>query len=360
MNIQDIVIIILASGIGFGYLMKARTYDIYEKEPILKLLIVATIGGFVSVFVSLFIYEFVSVKRNFPDAIIKIGLIEESSKLLALVLLYRLIKKDFNEIVDGIIYITAIALGFSVIENIIYSFASEEPFALLFQRSIYSTIGHISFSGYLGIAFYIHKRVHRNYFGIFLAIVLASVAHGFYDGVIFHRELSFLFKFVFIGLIFLQFLLLRTSLGFSKFRKDFDPDIFTETENTAFLNCSRCDKSIRPNELIFWKIKGGKCDTCNSMVLNAENLTQALRYFRPMVKPRRFFNRLSNSDRIISLDNEDKILFNTKRNMISGDFDELGKWFKENNKADRMQIINKPIIGSILKYLGLRYVVDNK
>ena len=218
MNTQDILIIAVASLIGIVYLIKVRSYDIYEKESFLKLLIVAIAGGIISVFTSLFLYEFVEVKRNFVDAIIKIGFIEESSKLIALMIIYYFIKNDFNEIVDGIIYITAISLGFAIIENIFYVINSDTPISLLFQRSIFSVIGHISFSGYMGIAYYIHKRVTSNYLGIILSVVLASLAHGFYDGVIFHGELSFLFKFVFVGLIFLQFWLLKTTLGFSKFR----------------------------------------------------------------------------------------------------------------------------------------------
>ncbi|NJK98431.1 MAG: PrsW family intramembrane metalloprotease [Bacteroidales bacterium] len=160
---------------------------------------------------------FVEVQRNFFGAIFKIGLIEEFSKLLALMVVYYFIKKEFNEIVDGIIYITAISLGFAILENISYSLSSEDPFTLLFHRSVFSVLGHISFSGYMGISFYIHKKIRKNYLGIGLSVLLAALAHGFYDGVIFHPELNFLFNFIFIALIFLQFWFLKTALGFSEF-----------------------------------------------------------------------------------------------------------------------------------------------
>ena len=131
MSTQSILIILIASLIGLAYLIKVRSYDIYEKESFWRLLIVAIVGGFLSVIFALYFYESVDVRLNFLDAIIKIGFIEESSKLLALALIYLFIKKDFNEIVDGIIYITAISLGFAIIENISYCFRSEEPFLLL-------------------------------------------------------------------------------------------------------------------------------------------------------------------------------------------------------------------------------------
>src|SRR5690554_4808201 len=178
---QIVIISIVASLIGVGYLIKIRSYDIYEKEPFIALFLVAVCGGILSI-VYTFVYVFFDVKENFVDAIIKIGLIEEFAKFMALVTVYPFIKKNFNEIVDGILYISAISLGFSVIENVFYAMDSDQPFSLLFQRSIFSTLGHLSFSGYMGIAFYIHKRIHKNYVGIVFSIVLAALAHGFYDG----------------------------------------------------------------------------------------------------------------------------------------------------------------------------------
>jgi len=115
LEIQDIVIIVLAFLIGIAFLLKIRSYDIYEKEPFRKLLLVMIIGGIISIGTSMFLYRFVEINLNIIDAILKIGLIEEFSKLIALFIAYQFIKNDFNEIVDGLIYITAVALGFSII-----------------------------------------------------------------------------------------------------------------------------------------------------------------------------------------------------------------------------------------------------
>jgi len=359
MNSQDIFIIITASLIGVLYLMKVRSYDIYEKESFVKLLIVAIAGGIISVFTSLFIYEFVDVNRNFGDAIIKIGLIEESSKLIALMIIYYYIKKDFNEIVDGIIYITAISLGFAIIENIFYVINSDTPLLLLFQRSVFSIIGHISFSGYMGIAYYIHKRVATNYIGIGLSIALASLAHGFYDGFIFHEELNFLFQFVFIGLIILQLWLLKTTLGFSKFRVKLEENTFKETDKMTFLYCCNCDSGIKSKELKFWKIRAGKCDTCNNIVFGSENIKRLFEYFRPILKVKKYLKKLSKHDRITNLDYDKKILFHTERYFLSADTKRLGTWLDESNTNDRLNILKIPVIGIVLKYLGLRYIIDN-
>jgi RsiW-degrading membrane proteinase PrsW (M82 family) len=358
MNLQDIAIIAIASLVGIAYLLKVRSYDIYEKEPFSVLLIVSIAGGIISVFTSLFLYKFVDVQLNFIDAIIKIGLIEELSKLIALILIFHFIKNNFNEIVDGIIYITAISLGFAIIENIFYAFGSDTPFLILFQRSIYSTLGHISFSGYMGVAYYIHKRVHKNYTGIILSIIVAAIAHGIYDGVIFHEKLNFLFKIVFIGLVILQFWLLKITLGFSKFRVELDETTFKQTDNTIFLYCCKCDSSIKNNELTFWKIKAGHCSICNSLVLNSENLIKLIQYFRPVLNAKIFIKKLPQNKRIISLNEGGNILFNTKRNVLSSPTIELGQWLKEKNCSDRKSILEMPFFGYFLKHIGLKHLID--
>lgn len=358
MNTHNILIITAASLIGIGYLIKVRSYDIYEKESFLKLLLVAIFGGAISVITSLFIYEFVEVKRNFIDAIVKIGFIEESSKLIALMIIYYFIRKDFNEIVDGIIYITAISLGFAIIENVFYVMSSNTPLLLLLQRSVYSVIGHISFSGYMGIAFYIHKKVASNYTGIALSVVLASLAHGFYDGVIFHGELNSVFQVVFVILIVLQLWLFKLTQGFSKFREQLAEDTFVESDETILFFCSNCDKSSKSNEYKFWKIRSGKCNSCNNLVFDSVNVIRLFQYFRPIVNMKKYYKRLSKQGRIITLDDQNKILFNTKRSFLSADSNSLGVWLKERNAYDRSSILNIPVIGLILRYLGLRYLID--
>ena len=360
MTTQDIFIIIISSLVGIIYLYKIRSYDLYEKEPFIKLLLVTVFGGVISITTSVIIYKFVEVKSNFTDAIFKIGLIEESSKLLTLVILYSLIiKKDFNEIVDGIIYISAISLGFSIIENINYSFKSQDPFFLLFQRSVYSVLGHLSFSGYMGIAFYIHKRVRKNVAGILLSLLLACLAHGFYDGILFHPVVNPLFNFVFFGLLFLQFYLLKTALSFSNYRKLLSESVFTETNEAAYLNCCKCDLSFKSQEFRFEEIRAGYCASCKNLILDLENLRRLYKYFRPLINFNKFVKQLPRKQRIIALDMDMKILYNTKRDFLSADINDLGIWLEENNKNDRTKVLELPIIGFIQKHLGLKYLTDS-
>jgi len=358
MLIQAFIIISLATLIGFAYLLKVRNYDIYEKEPITKLLLVAIVGGLISVISSTILYQFVTVKYNFINAIFKVGIIEELSKLLALVIVYRFIKKDFNEIVDGIIYITAVSLGFSIIENIFYAFKAEYPFAVLALRSVTSIIGHISFTGYMGIAFYIHKKVHKNYLGLLFALFLSSLAHGFYDGFLFHKELMAFFIFIFIALITFQIWFLRTALGFSNFREELASVKFIETDETVKGYCCRCEKFIENKEITYGNIKGCTCETCKNLIFNHKNILHLFRYFRPILKGKHFLKiQVFTKKRIINLDKENQILYDTKNKSLSAPIIDLSNWLMANNILDESSVLKRPLTGFIIKNIGLKYYI---
>jgi len=354
---MQVLVIALASFFGILYLWVIRSFDIYEKEPFFRLLLTAITGGSLAIIISLILYEFVTVRQTFTDAIIKVGLIEESSKFLALLLLYKLIRKDFDEIVDGIIYITAISLGFSIIENIKYASGAHYSIYILTVRSVISVLGHISFSGYIGIAFYIHKKIRKNYAGILLAICLASLAHGLYDGVLFQKELTAYFKLVFWGLLFFQVWLLKTVLGFSDFRRTLSKSVFHETDEKIFCYCCRCNKTFISNEYRFWKIKAGFCDSCNNFTVDAGNLINLIKYSRPVLNAKRYVKRLSGTMKNIALDKADKILFNYNRGFMSADINDLSDWLNESNKQDKIRMLNKPVVGFLLRNLGLKYIM---
>ena len=353
--------IIPAVLIGLAYLFYVRHLDIYEKEPIWKLLLVFAIGGFASVVISLILYTGVEVNHTFSDAFLKIGIIEEASKLLALILVYKIIGKDFNEIVDGIIYITAICLGFAVIENIFYTMNSLNPTSLLIQRSVFSVLGHISFSGSMGIAFYIHKKVHKNYLGILLSLIIAAMAHGLYDGVLFQQELNYTFNFVFIFLVLMQLRLYKLSLSFSLFKPKFSEEYFHPAKGGKYLKCANCDENHSNevyiyNELKSIKIEAAKCSNCNNMLMNYDNLKKTFKLFRPTRNLKKSLNNHRKFKRIFDLDKEENIKYNFQYHTLSAPFDTFGNWLKNKNIEDEKYIINFPVSGWILKIIGLRYL----
>ena len=74
-----ILISVLSLIIGLLYLAWFRSKDLYEPEPWTPLIIAMLAGGVLSVFISLFIYNFVPLEQNFLDAF-GVGLVEEFGK----------------------------------------------------------------------------------------------------------------------------------------------------------------------------------------------------------------------------------------------------------------------------------------
>lgn len=91
-------------------------------------------------------------------ALILFAFLEELAKLLAAVFIIRHHQIDFNQIVDGVIYLVVVALGFAFVENLYYLHAAYisgvgwshlvEIYAI---RSLGTMLGHAVFSGLLGL-----------------------------------------------------------------------------------------------------------------------------------------------------------------------------------------------------------------
>ncbi|MFT6279759.1 MAG: RsiW-degrading membrane proteinase PrsW (M82 family), partial [Flavobacteriales bacterium] len=277
----SVLVVVIALLIGIGYLMLLRSYDIYEKEPFSVMLVVGAAGGVISVTLSLLMYIFVDVQHTFFDAVFKIGVIEEFAKYFSFYMLFHFIRNQVDEIVDGLIYISCIALGFATIENILYAFGSDSPFLTLAVRAVTSTIGHMVFSGYIGLALYIHYRVRRNTIGLIFAMIYAIAAHGIYDGLLFeHQILAFHLGF---GLfIYIQWLVLKASLSFSHFRPKFSQDLFEKNGKTKKSFCSNCEIDIINPEIQFNKLKGSTCHQCDHLVFDLANWKKLMRYYRPI------------------------------------------------------------------------------
>ena len=82
-----------------------------------------------------------------------VGLIEEIAKFSAVKLIHH---KKISSITDAIEFFIIVALGFSFAENIIYFYnimqvrGAENVFLPFIFRSLFSTFGHVMFSGVLG------------------------------------------------------------------------------------------------------------------------------------------------------------------------------------------------------------------
>jgi len=353
MNNNIFLLVALSYLIGLIFLWIIRSYDKYDKEPFGRLILFSFLGGIFSILVATFLYFFVHPKFNLTDAILKIGTVEEFSKLLTLFILYRFIRKEFDEIVDGIIYVAAISLGFSVIENIFYTLQAEFPYTLLFKRFLFATIGHISFSVYMGIAFYVHKKIHRNYLGLFLSFIMAVLAHGLYDGFLFNPRLSPLFLLLYILLIVFQFRLLKVAYAYSKMKPDFSLSNMRFVHNRTYVQCCHCQQKDT-KVYHFNGIEICICQSCQKSILSKGNFKKLLKFYRPKLNHKAFIKSIELS--IPKHINDKKTLvYYPVKERLNADLTDLQNWLKHGNITD-LKNYHTGLEGKIFKQLGFKYL----
>lgn len=152
-----------APALLFAYLV--YWVDRYEKEPVLLLGVTFTWGvvvaaGFAFLFNTLlgmgvyFLTES-ETTANLATSTIFAPIVEESLKGLAVLIIFLLFRREFDSVLDGIIYAAVVALGFTATENAWY---------------IYNGYADGGVSGMLGL--------------IFVRVVLVGWQHPFYTSFI--------------------------------------------------------------------------------------------------------------------------------------------------------------------------------
>ncbi len=118
---------------------------------------------------------------NFVDAFLITAPLEELAKMLAFLLgIYW--HRQLDEPLDGIIYGTAVGLGFASVENVIYIRSYDEPM-LAPTRGFTATLAHVATSGALGffVGLSRFRPVSRLPFLWLAGLALAIAFHGVYD-----------------------------------------------------------------------------------------------------------------------------------------------------------------------------------
>lgn len=182
----EYILIALSFGIGLLCVRYLRSYDVHEQEPFGTMLAVTVWGGFVSVALSLFLYQLLQVNGlsagvGYPVNYVFVGLVEELAKLAALFLCWPIIRKEMDEPTDGLIYMACVALGFSLIENYFYALAHPHFNLLIGIRLLICTPMHIAFSLFMGLAFFWAMRYRGGWSVLFAAYMVASIYHAAYD-----------------------------------------------------------------------------------------------------------------------------------------------------------------------------------
>lgn len=90
---------------------------------------------------------------------------------------------EFDEPYDGIVYATAVSLGFATLENVLYAFMQPATFGMLMFRALLPVSGHALFGVFMGYSlgrarFSSGRRAKLH---LWTAILLPIVLHGVYD-----------------------------------------------------------------------------------------------------------------------------------------------------------------------------------
>jgi protease PrsW len=128
---------------------------------------------------------------DFATASIIAPIVEESLKGLAVLVVFFLFRKEFDSVLDGIIYAGITALGFAAIENVlyIYNYGYQEGgwsglWQLVFIRVILVGWQHPFYTAFTGIGLAI-ARMNRNFLVKILAVLggfsAAVFTHAFHN-----------------------------------------------------------------------------------------------------------------------------------------------------------------------------------
>jgi RsiW-degrading membrane proteinase PrsW (M82 family) len=156
--------------------------DRYDPEPPWLLSLAFAWGALVAVIVSFVINTLIgSLFGPEVGAVVSAPIFEEGSKGIGLIILLFFARREFDDILDGIVYAGVIALGFATVENVLYygrallSGGFEALAVIFFVRGILSPFAHVTFTAMTGIGCGIARESHN----IFVRLVMPLVGYGF-------------------------------------------------------------------------------------------------------------------------------------------------------------------------------------
>ncbi len=188
-----------ATALLFAYIL--YWLDRYEKEPLLLLggvflwgaVIAAGSAFIINTFLGLGIFVMTnsSFASDFATGSIVAPLVEETLKGLAVLAVFLVFRREFDSVLDGIIYAGVAALGFAATENTyyIYSYGFQESgwsgiLSLAFIRVILVGWQHPFYTAFFGIGL-ATARLNKNWFvkiiAPLLGLAVGMFAHAFHN-----------------------------------------------------------------------------------------------------------------------------------------------------------------------------------
>jgi RsiW-degrading membrane proteinase PrsW (M82 family) len=169
--LEIVYISVIVSVLWFLYIYQK---DIFEPEPLWKILRAVAWGAIPAVLFSYLLEAYVF----FWAGIFSAPLVEEACKGIYV---YRMRKAPLLEgPMDGLVYGAAVAIGFEIVENLLYSFSTEFGIEIAAIRSI--AVGHILFTGLFGLMVGVAKILGKR----------RMIVYGFFGAVLMHLSWNML------------------------------------------------------------------------------------------------------------------------------------------------------------------------
>lgn len=133
-----------------------RRYDLYQKEPWYMLLVAVAVGIGVmwvagQVEDALFRRLGLGIDELAAKALV-VTAVEESAKLLAVLLIATLFRRHFTGVLDGLLYGTLAGLGMAIEESLLYLSLTPDKNAQALGAEVVRLFGHSLMGGLLGFA----------------------------------------------------------------------------------------------------------------------------------------------------------------------------------------------------------------
>ncbi len=255
--------------VALFWLKKFRKMDKYGKEPE-RFIYKAFFAGALATIPSLIleiplqmtVFSHPPLLKDLFLPFLWVAMVEEFFKYLAVRLtVYR--SNEFNEVMDGMIYMISASLGFAATENVGYMIGFGFSVGLL--RAILSYLGHVSFSAILG--YYLAKsKLEARGDWLYIGFILAISLHWLYNGFLVAGTIMTSGGFLLLGLmvwafgLLFTFILLKKAQSVSPFRT-----VHILPKRLTRL-CQACGKTVSSRALV--------CHHCGeSLTLDEEEIT---------------------------------------------------------------------------------------
>lgn len=290
MELREPLLILISFLLGLGCIHCIRLLDRYEKEPFVKMVLAVFLGGGCAIALALGLFEIIA-RLGFQDfesyigTMLVIAPVEEMAKLIGLLTVLGIVRNELNEPADGIIYASCVAVGFSLIENILYAAHPDEEYLLL-VRLLTATPLHICFSALMGLTFYLWFKNRQAFHLLMAGFFLACLSHGFYDWVVFNYYSALLLGVTFLLMYGLTRNLFIYALAVSPHRISLAQTIVARegvdaSDGPACMHCGSCGtkRSYPFGRHTLWQ-----CHCCDYFTVTLDGLFRLFYHFSGILK----------------------------------------------------------------------------